>query len=60
MHEVYFTIIKDIKLQFKNSAKRLLFVEKKKKCSHTRQDETCLHSYVSSVNKAFHHCGKLL
>lgn len=24
MHEVYFTIIKDIKLQFKNSAKRLL------------------------------------
>lgn len=55
MHEVYFTIIKDIKLQFKNSAKRLLFVEKKKKCSHTRQD-----SYVSSVNRAFHHCGKLL
>lgn len=58
MQEVYFTIIKDIKLQFKNSAKRLFCG--KKKCSHTRQDETCLHSYVSSVNKAFHHCGKLL
>lgn len=29
MQEVYFTIIKDIKLQFKNSAKRLLFVEKR-------------------------------